>query len=139
MRRISHLVFGLGSASLLTSDPILLALAAIFSILPDFDWPLCHRGWFSHSLFSAGVLSAAGLFASGWDLRFPILIFLALSSHLFLDFFTKSGIPLLYPWREESFGLRVATAHNRAMNAAFQLAGVVMLTTGIFGFSFIAG
>ena len=138
MRRSSHFLFGLGLTSLFTQDPLFLALAGLFSVLPDFDWPLQHRGWFSHSLFSAGILSAAGFFASG-DLRFPGVVFLAISSHLLLDLFTKSGVPLLYPWRDDTCGLRLFSAHNRAMNAAFQLAGLAMLSTGLFGFSLLAG
>jgi len=123
----THLAFGLGLASFFTLDPIVLALAGFLSILPDFDRPFGHRGWFSHSIFAAFIFSLTGLIASSFNLLYAWIVFLSVSSHSLIDIFTKSGVPLFYPWKEESYSVAMFSAHGWIVNKAFMLLGLIML------------
>ena len=98
----------------------LLFLAVFFAIVPDLDFlpglfmgqpALYHQG-ISHSLsfaFVSGIV--CGLFVRGQNRSFfPVflLIFVACTSHLVLDFFgpdgrTPYGIPLLWPFSSTHF------------------------------------
>lgn len=123
----THLAFGLGVASFFTLDPIVLTLAGFLSVMPDFDHPFGHRGWFSHSVFAALVFSFVGLLASSLNLLYAWIVFLAVASHAVIDMFTKSGVPLLYPWKERNYSLGAFSAHGWIVNKAFMLLGLVML------------
>ncbi len=112
----AHLLFSLAMVSLLIVDPMLLLLAALLSLVPDIDKPFGHRHWFSHSIFTALIFSIVAFVASGFQHVYALVAFLAVSSHVLLDFITKSGVPILYPWRKKHYGLRLFSAHNSMVN-----------------------
>ena len=101
--------------------PEALALAALGSLLPDIDHPKSwmgrrvrpvsllvskifgHRG-ITHSLLAvAGCLFALQIIGKG---AFAPAVLVGYLSHLLCDSLTKSGVPLLWPWRRP-FGLRL--------------------------------
>jgi membrane-bound metal-dependent hydrolase YbcI (DUF457 family) len=127
MLLLAHLFFGLGAVSFFTTEPIFLALAAFLSILPDFDRPFHHRAWFSHSPFSAAIFSLAAFIASGFRPEYALIILVAVSAHIFLDFFTHSGVPLLHPWKKAHYGLRVFASKDRLANKVCLILGLLML------------
>jgi hypothetical protein len=51
-----------------------------------------------------------------------------------LDFLTKSGVPVLYPWRKNHYGLRIFSAHNSKMNKTFMLIGLLILLFNLYRF-----
>lgn len=123
----AHTVFGTAVVSLVSQEPAALTLAAFFSIMPDMDKPFGHRAWFSHSLFSALVLSTVGLLASKLNLMYAAIIFIAITMHLLLDLMTKSGLPLLYPWKDGNYGFRLSASKDALMNKAFIVSGLAIL------------
>lgn len=123
----AHLFLGVGVVSFFTLDPIVLTLAAFLSMIPDLDRPFGHRRWFSHSIFVAFVFAVVGLVASRFNLLYAWAVFLAASSHVLSDFLTKSGVPILYPWKKNHYGLRAFPAHSKTMNKSFMLLGIFLL------------
>lgn len=110
----SHLPEGFNGSEF--SDYQLLWWTALFAVLPDTDivlrkWlPIKHRGFFSHSLFTALAAGGAvfGVWYSGIDLKFmtpltAFLAFLAVFVHLLGDSITVTGVPLLYPKQKWHF------------------------------------
>ena len=106
-------VLALGLALGLRRIPIrLFMVAAVFSLLPDFDvigfrlgisydsW-LGHRG-FSHSLFFALFCGAFGAWIAPWlkasRLLSGTVIFLAVASHIALDALTNGGLGVAVFW-----------------------------------------
>lgn len=128
----SHLMFGLGIVSFFTLDPVILALAAVLSVLPDLDKPFGHRHWFSHSIFAAALFSAVGWAASSFDPTYAAVVFLAFFSHTLADSLTKSGVPILYPWKKSHYGLRLFSAHNKLANKAFVLLGLLTFILNVW-------
>jgi len=127
----THLVFGLGVSSFFTQDPVVLALAGFLSVLPDFDRPFGHRGWFSHSIFAALVFAFVGFIASTLNLLYALVVFLSVASHSVIDAFTKAGVPLLYPWKDRSYGLRFFKSEDLLINRLFMIVGFLMLVYNI--------
>ena len=123
----AHLLFGLAIVSILTPDPMLLLLAALLSLISDMDKPLGHRHWFSHSIFAALIFSAVAFIASGFQPIYAIVAFLAVASHVVLDFLTKSGVPILHPWKKRHYGLRVFSAHNKKANSVVLIISLLVL------------
>jgi membrane-bound metal-dependent hydrolase YbcI (DUF457 family) len=123
----THLAFAIGVASFLTVDPLLLGFAGLVGVLPDIDRIFAHRSWVSHSLLSSLVLGAAAFIASGFNLFFGLLVLIASLSHTLVDLFTKSGVPILYPISDANHGLRLFSAHNRAVNKAFIIVALLIL------------
>jgi len=58
---------------------------------------------------------------------YAAVVFLATSSHVILDFITKSGVPILHPWKKKLYGLRIISAHNRAVNKSIMILGILVL------------
>lgn len=131
----THLAFGLGVASLVTIDPILLILAGILSILPDLDAPFGHRSWFSHSLLAALIFSVVAFLASS-SLLVAWLVLICFLIHILLDLFTKSGVPLFFPIGG-NFGLRLVASKDKMMNKVFMVAGLLLLLVNIGGPEFL--
>jgi|GEM_PF-2047397 len=129
----THSAFGAGVASLFTVDPFALGLAGFLSVMPDFDRPFGHRGWFSHSFFAAFVFGAVAFFASMFNLFYAFLVLSSVSVHILLDFFTLSGVPLLFPLSHEDHGLRLAKSKDIFLNKAFLLVGLVILAINLGG------
>lgn len=127
MLRGAHLAVGLGVASFFTLDPIVLALAGFLSIVSDLDRPFHHRAWFSHSFYAAAIFAVVGLIASQFNLLYAFIVFLMVSVHVLLDFLTKSGVPLLHPWKKNHYGARLFTAKNKMANKAFITLGLLIL------------
>ncbi len=123
----AHLAFGLAIVSIFTVDPMLLVLAALVSLVPDMDRVIAHRQWFSHSIYAALILSGVAFAASGFQPMYALVAFLALSSHVLLDSVTKSGVPILHPWKKKHYGLRWFSAHNRKVNAAVTVMSLLFL------------
>jgi inner membrane protein len=122
----THILFAMGLASFFTLDPIVLALAGFLAVIPDLDKPFGHRKWFSHSIYIALILSIVGFLAS-FRLFYAFVVFLSIASHVILDFFTKSGVPILHPLRKNHYGLRLFAAHNRYANRTFSLLGLFLI------------
>jgi membrane-bound metal-dependent hydrolase YbcI (DUF457 family) len=123
----AHILFSLGVVSFFTIDPIVLTLAGFLAVVPDLDKPFHHRAWFSHSIYAAIIFSVVGFVASNYNVSYAIVVFLAISSHVVLDFITKSGVPILHPWKKKHYGLRAVKAHDKASNRAFMVLGAMML------------
>ena len=127
MLRGAHVLFGLGIVSFFTLDPIILGLAVALSMLSDFDQWFGHRQWFSHSIFAAFIFAVVGFVASSFNLLYAWIVFVAVSVHVLLDFITKSGVPILYPWKKNHYGLRLFTAKDKLFNKAFMYIGLLTL------------
>ncbi len=123
----AHLALGPALASFITADPLMLGLAALFSVLPDLDKPFGHRRWFSHSLLAAAIFGSAALVASGFAAIYALIAFLSVASHVGLDFLTKSGVPLLHPLRKNHYGLRLFSAHDQRVNRVVAITGLLIL------------
>ncbi|ADC66274.1 membrane-bound metal-dependent hydrolase [Ferroglobus placidus DSM 10642] len=95
MLKITHVVFPVALASFLTKDANFLFATGLFGILSDIDvlLKIKHRG-FTHSLlFLFLILYLVYIF----DRSLLIFAFIGLTSHIFLDSLTKSGVQLFYP------------------------------------------
>ncbi len=123
----THSAFGTAAASFLSTDPVILALAGTLSVIPDMDKPFGHRGWFSHSFFAAGLFGLAGFIVSGASIFIGLLVFLAVSVHILLDFFTLSGVPVLFPFSSKDHGLRVSRSSDVLLNKAFLAVALAIL------------
>jgi len=124
---ISHSAFGAAAASFLSTDPAMLALAGTLSVIPDMDKPFGHRGWFSHSFFAAGLFALAGFVVSGYSLLLGLVVLIAVSVHILLDFFTLSGVPVLFPFSSNDHGLRVSKSSDVLLNKAFLAVALAIL------------
>jgi membrane-bound metal-dependent hydrolase YbcI (DUF457 family) len=123
----AHLLFGLGIVSFFTLDPIVLVLAGFLSVMPDLDRPISHRAWFSHSFYAALIFAIVGFVASSFQIFYAIVVFLAVGSHVILDFFTHSGVPLLHPWKKKNFGARAFKSSNTLANRVVMILGFCLL------------
>ncbi len=122
MMALTHTLVGVGGYAALSGimpnyialNAVSLGVVAIGSVFPDIDdphswlgrrlWPIAkitsmltrHRG-FTHSLLGAAlIIVGMGLIANaGYSLSLVFLF--GYLSHLFADFFSNSGVPLLWP------------------------------------------
>lgn len=127
----THTAFGIAAASFFTADPVMLGLAGFLSVMPDFDQPFGHRGWFSHSFFAAFVLGLVAFIASMFGLFYAFLVFLMVSVHILLDLFTKSGVPLLYPLDKDDHGFRFFKSDDKTVNKAFLLIALIIIAVNL--------
>jgi inner membrane protein len=132
MLKGAHLFFGLGVVSFITLDPVILALSAFLSVMSDLDHPIKHRAWFSHSLFAAFVFSVVGFIASQFQIFYALAVFLAMSSHVLLDFLTYSGVPILYPWKHRNYSMSIFRSDNMVANKIFVFLGMATLTFNVW-------
>ncbi len=96
----THSIFSLLLSLFFNINP---ALTIIFSLFPDLEFllPVIHRGPL-HSLVFLGPIGVL-LFFKNRELF--DCFFVGVFSHLFLDSFTKQGIPLFYPFLNFYFSL----------------------------------
>lgn len=92
------------------TDPIS-TLGIIGSIAPDWDKVLKikHRT-FTHCLIS---LCGSCMYMSYINEKLGIVWFITYSSHLFLDSLTVRGVPLLYPFKKDTYGLKLFTTGKK--------------------------
>lgn len=128
----AHLAFGLAIVSTVTVDPMLLLLGALLALVSDLDKPFGHRHWFSHSIYAALMFAAVALIASGFQPIYAIVVFIAVASHVALDFLTKSGVPILYPWKKKHYGLRLFSANNKKANGAIVIMSLLVLLSNLW-------
>ncbi len=97
MLKVTHVLFPVALASFLTKDTNALFVTAFFGIISDFDLAvgIKHRG-FTHSIPFVFLVAAAVYYV---DRSMLIYSLIGLTSHLFLDMLTKSGVQLFYPIR----------------------------------------
>lgn len=122
MRGDSHIVFGMAFLAAASLTPVVdlgaaaLAAAAAGSLLPDIDHPhsafgrrvrplsdviglvFGHRG-ITHSLLAASACVVAAAWFGARDADLLVAVALGYLSHLFGDWLTPSGVPLLWPRR----------------------------------------
>lgn len=107
MMKRTHLFAGLAvTLPFITWENImLLPLAILGAIAPDFDYILGieHRT-ITHSLVALEISTT--LFCL-YDLQFGLVWGLNYASHLLLDSFSKTGVPLFYPWNKKCYGKRL--------------------------------
>ena len=110
------------------------------AILPDIDifmWPLSkkypilrHHG-ITHTIVfifcSATIMFVIYAFhANFWSLKLLVIMYLGGYSHLFADFLTNWGVPLLYPVSKKHFKLNIETAVNIIMIIYFIIATLLL-------------
>jgi len=112
---------------------------AIGSVLPDIDHPnsfigkrsfglsyvinklFGHRGA-THSLLSLGIIG--GISFSLLPLQPAAGLVVGVAGHLLGDFFSKTGIPILHPFRKEKYGIPLYKTGGLAE-------GIILIVSGI--------
>lgn len=107
MKRNTHVSVGLAfAAPLVIGNPLnmwCLIVTIIASFVPDWDINLMeHRTW-THSIIALVTTTTILLLIND---KVAIFWFIGYASHLVLDSFTKLGVPFLYPFIEEKYGLK---------------------------------
>lgn len=128
----AHFMAGVSVVSCMTIDPSLLLLGGVVAIISDMDRPFGHRRWFSHSLMSSTIFAFAGFLASAFNLFYASAVFLSACSHIFLDMFTRSGVPLLHPLRKNTYGFRLFSSKSKVGNIVFVSLAAALLTHNLF-------
>lgn len=122
---LTHTLLGVGGFSALTSitpeyfslDATTLGVVAIGSLFPDIDdtnswlgrrlWPIAkvislmtrHRG-FTHSLLGAALITIGMILVANAGYSIASVFLFGYILHLLADFFSNSGVPLLWPSKE---------------------------------------
>ena len=143
MRGTTHVIGALalalaaGEAGLLAPTPSVLAAAALGGLLPDIDHPGSvlgrrvlpiallaqllggHRGP-THSIavaFAAGALALA----LGLPATVAAALMLGYASHLALDYFNPTGVPLAWPLRARRYAAPATIRTGGAVEMAFAI------------------
>lgn len=104
MTKYTHiLVATVLSSKLILANPITI-LGLVGSVVPDFDlkFGIKHRT-ITHSLLICGFTSLAIL---SFNYKIGTVYTISYISHLVLDSFTKTGVPLLYPFSTRYHGIK---------------------------------
>lgn len=118
MLKKTHAIFGMAIASLVFRgfrSYEYIVLTGIFAVISDLDSVigLKHRG-FTHSLSFAFAVSLVLYAASpeGYELVW-ISGAIGILSHIFLDSFTRGGVPLYHPLSKRRYSLPLIAKHVR--------------------------
>lgn len=156
MMALTHTLVGVGGyAALSLAMPqeailsaVTIGVVAIGSVFPDIDdphswlgrrvWPIAmlistltrHRG-FTHSLVGAITIIAGVGFIANAGYMLSLVFLFGYLSHLFADFFSNSGVPLLWPSKRRfRFPFAIETGGVAECILSLALAGAL-----IYGFS----
>lgn len=135
VKRVTHIVFGLGLALYLNNPQpgtlVWCGLSAFLgSIIPDLDLKYKHRVLL-HNVFSlmlisitiALVLRLVNIYSFNYTWAFTI----GYMSHILSDAFTKAGVTLFYPISSRRIRFTKARHDNPLLNIAFIVVGLVLI------------
>lgn len=105
----THVSIGVATAlplvTIYSYNSCYLMVALLGAITPDFDIMLNikHRTW-THSIL---LLCISTLIIINYDKTIALFWFVGYSTHLISDSFTKMGVPFLYPFIKDKYGLKL--------------------------------
>jgi membrane-bound metal-dependent hydrolase YbcI (DUF457 family) len=134
----AHFIFAASLAYLLGGfNPVNIATAVAFALIPDLDIFAWHRALL-HNLFAAVLIPSAIASVTGSALLKWML--LGYFSHILLDFFSPTGVALLWPFVRYyiPFPIAVVRSGFPALIFSIVIAALIFMFKGPFPiFSFI--
>jgi len=143
LKRITHVIFGIGSALFLLTPSIEKMVFAIFfsalgSVFPDMDIRFRHRV-FLHNVFALTIATAVLFFILkffiniGEYVEVSILSFtIGFFTHILLDTLTKTGVAFLWPFTTRRISFLKERYDNPYLNYVVSLMGVFFSLTYIY-------
>ena len=142
VKRITHIVFGLGLAIYLNNPQLKILAwcgfsAFLGSIVPDLDLKYKHRVLL-HNVFSLMLISTIVAvllkLTSIYNFNYVWAFTIGYMSHILSDAFTKTGVTLFYPISNRRIRFTKARYDNPLLNIAFIVIGLILIVKYIVNY-----